>query len=212
MTVFANQNSNLVFASPDGTSGSPDFRPLTANDLPVAFVNSGLGADIAISSTNRTTDTYLLASNVIKANTLHAGDSYKITVIIEPNDTAYAHLTVRLGPNANINDTHILYEVQVANNVMNGTQNSDPEPPVLVGPFLMYNTHVVVKSTGNNANVIAYSDLSLMTGHFNPSYASETIIDSTVDNYLGVSFYKSNLHGAATNDAIVKVITFTKMS
>lgn len=41
---LANQNGNLIFASPDGSSGTPTFRALQANDLPslpASKINSG---------------------------------------------------------------------------------------------------------------------------------------------------------------------------
>ncbi|MBK9248848.1 MAG: hypothetical protein IPM69_12235 [Ignavibacteria bacterium] len=38
---LATQNQNLIFASPDGTAGSPIFRTITANDLPTIPISKG---------------------------------------------------------------------------------------------------------------------------------------------------------------------------
>lgn len=56
--TLASQNQNLIFASPDGTSGAPTFRALLNADLPtVSIVKGGLGL------TSLITNNQVLASN-----------------------------------------------------------------------------------------------------------------------------------------------------
>ena len=50
---LASQNQNLIFASPDGATGAPVFRAITANDLPtIAISKGGTGATTATAGLN----------------------------------------------------------------------------------------------------------------------------------------------------------------
>ena len=47
-TTLANQNQNLIFASPDGSNGAPTFRAIANNDLPtITIAIGGTGATTA---------------------------------------------------------------------------------------------------------------------------------------------------------------------
>lgn len=104
----ANQNANLVYASPDGGVGQPVFRQLTANDIPggvgsqnlsqvLAVGNTTSGQDIQISSADNiltadsrlvlTTDANvtLTSAQVLNNNTIEWKNATQTRIITLPN-------------------------------------------------------------------------------------------------------------------------------
>ena len=56
--ALASQSANLIFSSPNGSSGQPTFRSLVASDLPTVTIAKG-----GIALTSLITNNYILASN-----------------------------------------------------------------------------------------------------------------------------------------------------
>ena len=55
-STWASTGANLVFASPNGTSGAPVFRGIAAADLPLSGVSTGLYSGLTVDSYGRVTN------------------------------------------------------------------------------------------------------------------------------------------------------------
>lgn len=83
--ALASQSGNLIFASPDGTSGTPVFRSIVAGDLPVIpYTKGGTGLTTAVSNT-------LLVGNGTgyTAKTI-SSSSAGLTITQNPTDITFA--------------------------------------------------------------------------------------------------------------------------
>ena len=83
--ALASQSGNLIFASPDGTSGTPVFRSIVAGDLPVIpYTKGGTGLTTAVSNT-------LLVGNGTgyTAKTI-SSSSAGLTITQNPSDITFA--------------------------------------------------------------------------------------------------------------------------
>lgn len=165
MTTFSDQAAKTVFAAPNSASGQPAFRLLTQNDLGLLPASA-----ITAQTANLTnTEVYFSSPFKIPANTLISGNSFRITVggdnLINPDNNFLIHF--KFGPNGNISD----------NSVMDDNGNN--------GYYCRWSCVATVRGTGNNATLV------FMMLHPPEQPTSFTIIDTTVDNYLGISANKA---------------------
>jgi hypothetical protein len=178
MTLFATQNKNLVFASPDGSNGSPDFRALSANDLPLTLSASSLTPPFANIPQN--IDTYFTNVFFIPPNTLKNGSTFRITLF--SNFAAYnsenggATLNVRMGPNGNTLDTSIF-----STNLINNPNS----PNTFDAVFLI--------TANSNTSSTTITTVPIISTAFSNTSLSTAEVDATVGNHLGVS-YNSNIN------------------
>ena len=85
--TFVSESANTVFAAPNGSSGTPTFRALVANDIPTISLTTGVSGILPASSggtginTSSATNGQLLIGNGsgLSLNTLTAGSGISIT-------------------------------------------------------------------------------------------------------------------------------------
>jgi hypothetical protein len=182
--LLANQSPNLVFASPNGVSGQPDFRSLTANDV---FIDLGISAVTMNANTANIqyTDTYFTPEFKIPANAIQEATTFKITLVGGPLYLYHDQLSIRLGNSGSTSD-----------NVAFGVSLYDPgslgSPPFI---FL-----VTIRSGGNSSPVVTVPISPIAIDGSGPRWLTpqHIIVDTTQDLYLGASYY-FGVPGQGTN-------------
>ena len=191
MTCLANLNPNLVYASPDSpNTGYPDFRPLTANDVPaltlapsVLTSNTGNVANLSANGV------YFSPTFEIPANTLEAGSTFKVTVISDNLAPLSSNLAVKFGTSGTLSDANV-YNVFLPGYAPVGVG----ETGNFVAEFLLSvrsNTAQLMTAmvtpipiTGTAGDSIEYSNTSQAT--------QTTTINVAATNYIGTAFYNAN--------------------
>lgn len=179
MSVLNNVASNLVLASPDSpNTGYPDFRALTANDIP-----SGLIFPATVSTTNSVNlasgvETYFTPTFKIPANTLEVGSTFRMTLMAD--DINNSPLNIRLGANGNTMDANIF---------STGFAPFGPTNNPTMAEFI-----ISIRATiGSNANVLCgllnWYDVS--GGGTGEQALQWSTVDTTKDNFLGASFHNN---------------------
>ena len=179
--LLANQSPNLVFASPDGVSGQPDFRSLAANDLPQLLLSASILTS-NLSTSGSGIDTYITPAFEIPANTLHSGSTFRISLgtnQIIPSVAGAGGFSIRLGLNGNTSDPQIWFD-----NGNNGT---------LAGA-LSIEFLVTVRSNGNSAVVVTrpFPSNSPGSSYFNTVAAQFSTTNTEEPLFLGASFNTNN--------------------
>lgn len=120
--LFANQAPNLIFASPDGSTGAPEFRSLTGNDLPFITISTTVLSSniecIANAQPNTEAAVYVLGAtltaNSISPNTIIDMMMVGLVSNVYSYDTGVSqpdmYFEVRYGANGNLTDPVIYSE------------------------------------------------------------------------------------------------------
>lgn len=188
MSVLNNVVSNLVLASPDSpTTGYPDFRALTANDVPALAIKQSLTtvntANIVVPYTVNNVNHYVSTGFSIPAGTLKANSVLKFTLI--SNDAiplGGSLLNLLVGANGNIHDPVIV-------------STSDG------GPFV-WDQMFTMLSGGNAGQVIengTIMDVSGGTFSVKLQYVTANTINTNAINYFGLSYNLPGAPGANSN-------------
>jgi hypothetical protein len=177
--LLANQSPNLVFASPDGVSGQPDFRSLTINDVPQK-TSAVLTSNLNTSGSN--VDTYITPTFEIPANSLSGGEVFRISLgtnRIIPAPSVYGEMSIHLGPNGDTADPQIWFEIGD-----NGNLHGD-----LSIEFL-----VTIRTNGNSAVVVTrpYCANSPGASYFSDLSAQFANANTEGPLFLGASFFTNN--------------------
>lgn len=194
--IFNSQPANLVLASPDNASGEPSFRALVANDIP------GLHAVALTANANvGTSFVYLAPQFKIPANSLQPSSSFRVTVAGLPpaGQTLNFSFQLKFGPNGNNADTVILNANGVAQVQGTGVDG-------LFQEFV-----ATVRATGASGSIVAASSPVLNNADDSdtvptPSIGTPITIDTTQDNYLGVSMNTSISTNTHITMAIVEQV------
>lgn len=178
--VFNTQPANEVFASPDGSSGEPGFRKLTANDVP-----NQLQAVFANTLTYGGNTAYI-ANVFLPANSISNGASFKLLAWnYYAGSTSMYPFRVVLGANGNVSDPILFQDNQYNLN------NS-------------YDITVCFLTTGQNGNVAIMShNHSQDVSYLGPPLFQN--VNTQQNLYLGMVF-----SSAASTDGNTEFMTIIK--
>lgn len=196
MSVLNNVASNLVLASPDSpTTGYPDFRPLTANDVPALAIKQSLTtvntANILIPYTINGVNHYVSTGFSLPAGTLKANSVIKFRLITTDSiPLGGGSLNLVVGANGNIHDP-----------VMSSTTNS---------PFI-WDEMFCMLSGGNAGQVIEAGTITVSGSDDQVilEYVAANTINTNAINYFGLTY---NLPGSPGTNSNVNLLIVEQLN